>query len=130
MFYIPVEFSEETTLLQSRISKTKAAMACQLEFTGDFSGHFTLLIPRDLLLQVTQNFLGESSGQIGDEQLSGTLTEMLNMICGNALSKLYPRTPFELGIPKMVDVSEIPDTQLFMIIESTHSKMAINISVD
>ncbi|MCD4675812.1 MAG: chemotaxis protein CheX [Desulfobacula sp.] len=130
MFYLPVEFGEEATLSQSGMDKHKPNMACQLEFSGDFSGCFTLLIPQGLLLEITQNFMGESREDLGDEHFLGTLTEMLNMICGNTLSKIDSKVPFELDLPKVIDDSKISQTQVFTIVETTQSMMAINISVD
>ena len=130
MFYLPVEFGEESTLSQSGMDKNKPNMVCQLEFSGDFSGCFTLLIPKDLLSEMTENFMGESRENLEDEHLWGTLTEILNMICGNTLSKLDSKVPFKLDMPKVIDDSKISQTQIFTIVETTQSMMAINISVD
>ena len=130
MFYLPVEFGEESTLLQSGMEKNRPNMACKLEFAGDFSGHLTLVIPKNLLAEMTENFMGESRENLEEEHLSGTLTEMLNMICGNALSRIDSKTPFKLNIPQVIEESEIPKENLFIIIETTQSMMAIHITVD
>ena len=135
MFYLPVEFVEEPgTLIQSQIlngkDKLKPNMACQLAFTGDFSGSLTLLIPKELLYEMTESFMGESREDLEDAHLTGTLTETLNMICGNALSRVDSKKPFELDIPKMIDESSIPKTQMFTIVETPQSMMAINITID
>ena len=131
MFYLPVEFGEDpVTLIQSGMEKLKPHMACQLKFSGDVSGCVTLVIPNDLLGEVTENFMGEPLENFEEEHLSGTLTEMLNIICGNALSKVDSKIPFELDIPKVIDESNIPKTQLFTIIETPQSLMAINISMN
>ncbi|MCK5350497.1 MAG: chemotaxis protein CheX, partial [Desulfobacula sp.] len=107
MFFLPVEFGEESILNQSRMDDNKPNMACQLKFSGDFSGCVTLLIPKDLLSEMTQSFMGESSENLEEEHLSGTLTETLNMICGNALSRVDSKIPFELDIPKVIHESKI-----------------------
>jgi len=131
MCYLPIEFKEDpATLIQGGMETLKPHMACQLKFTGDVSGCVTLLIPKNLLVQMTENFMGESLENLAEEHLSGTLTEILNMICGNALSKVEAKTPFELDIPHVIDESKIPETKLFTIIETTESRMAINISMD
>jgi CheY-specific phosphatase CheX len=130
MFYMPVEFGEETTFLQSGMDKNQSNMACQLNFSGELSGHFTLVVPKDLLTEVTENFIGESRESLEEAHLSGTLTEMLNMISGNALSKLESKIPFELGIPKVINESELPKTQSPILIETTQSKMAVFITMD
>ena len=46
------------------------------------------------------------------------------------LSKIMAKTPFELDIPKVIDESNIPESQLFNIIETTESLMAMNIRMD
>ena len=74
---------------------------------------------------MTENFMGESRDQLTSEYLSGTLTEMLNMVCGNALSKTDSKVPFNLGIPEMMDRSEISGEEVFTILETTESKMAV-----
>ena len=125
MFYLPVEFGEETTLDQCGMADNRPNMACQLEFSGDFSGCITLLIPEDLLSEMTQSFMGESSENLENEHLSGTLTETLNMICGNTLSKVDSKIPFELDIPKIMEESKIPETQIFTIVKTPQSMMAI-----
>ena len=131
MFFLPVEFREElTTLIQSGMGKQKSNMACRIKFSGDVSGSLTLLIPKDLLAQMTENFMGEPLENLQDKHLSGTLTEILNIICGNALRKVKANNPFELDIPEMIDELNIPETKLFTIIETPGSMMAINISVD
>ena len=130
MFYLPVEFDEKPGTIQSTMDANKPNMACQLRFSGDVSGHFILLVPKVFLTQMTENFMGESREALEDEHLSGTLTEMLNMICGNALSKIDSKKPFDLDIPKVIDESTIPETQMFNIVETTQSKMAINIIMD
>ncbi|WP_041279393.1 chemotaxis protein CheX [Desulfobacula toluolica] len=130
MFYLPVEFPEESTFIQSGMDKYKHSMACRLNFSGDFSGHFVLVIPKNLLVDMTENFMGESRDSLEKEHLLGTLTETLNMICGNTLSRVDSKVPFELNIPKVIDESEIPKSELFTIVETTPSMMAIHVSLD
>jgi CheY-specific phosphatase CheX len=131
MFYLPVEFGEKPTVLNlSGMDGNKPGMACQLKFSGDFSGYVTLLIPEDLLFEMTQSFMGESSENLGDEHLVGTLTETLNMICGNALSRIDSKIPFELDIPKVMDESKILESEIFTIVKTPQSMLAINITMD
>ena len=131
MFYLPVEFKEEpATLIQGGLEKLKPNMACQLKFSGDVSGRVILLIPKDLLARMTEDFMGEPLENLEEDHLSGTLTEILNMICGNALSKVKVKTPFELDIPEVIDGSKLSKAQLFTIIETPESLMAMNIIMD
>ncbi len=130
MFYLPIEIGDESTLSQSGMDMDVPNLACQLKFTGDFSGNFTLVIPKNLLEEITEDFMGESRDSLGEEHLSGTLTEILNMICGNALKKIKSKTPFDLDIPRVIDEFKIHESHVFTIIETTQSKMAINFALD
>ncbi len=124
MFFLPVEFEGESTLTACGLSKEKK-IVCQLTFTGDTSGSLAIVAPMNLVAQMAENFMGEAKGMLTDEHFSGTLTEMLNMVCGNALSKTESKEPYELGIPEVIDESEIQEKEKLMIIETTESKMAI-----
>jgi len=127
MFFLPVEFGRELALAQSRIDKYN--FACQLTFTGDSSGYLIIMAPKNLVAEMAENFMGEAKGLLTDEHLSGTLMEMLNMVCGNALSKTNSQVPFELGIPEMINASEVSENEVFTIVETTESKMAIALKV-
>ena len=110
MFFLPVEFEGESTLSDCGLSKEKK-IVCQLTFTGDASGSLTIVAPENLVAEMAENFMGEAKGLLTDEHFSGTLTEMLNMVCGNALSKTKSKEPFELGIPEVIDESEIQEKE-------------------
>lgn len=99
MFFLPVEIIPETNFKDSGIGKQKA-IACQLTFTGDVSGQLNIISPRDLAAQMAENFMGEPKEHLTEDHLSGTLAEMLNMVCGNALKKITSRVPYELGLPE------------------------------
>lgn len=129
MFFLPVEFGQETTLALWKLNK-KNYMACRLVFTGDASGLLILVAPQNLIAQMAENFMGESRENLTKEHLSGTLTEMLNMICGNSLSKIEGKTAFELGIPEIMDISQISKKEMVTIVETTDSKMAVILELD
>ena len=128
MFFLPVEFDTDSSLCQSGMNKDD--FACRLSFTGDSSGHLTIVAPKRLVAEMAENFMGEARGLLTDELLSGTLAEMLNMVCGNALSKTDSKIPFELGIPQMVQTSKILEKEVFTIVETTESKMAVHLKMD
>jgi CheY-specific phosphatase CheX len=129
MFFLPIEFGRKATLAQCGMDK-KNTMACRLAFKGDASGSVFLLAPEGSVVEMAENFMGESRDHLTSEHLSGTLTEMLNMACGNALSKTDSKVPFELGIPEMMDRSEISEKEVFTIVETTESKMAVLLKMD
>ncbi len=132
VFYLPVYVVEgSTAIIQDiiDINEDQYLSACEVKFSGDFSGSITLVIPNDLLVEITENFMGESEERLGDEYFSGTLIEMLNMISGNALNRVSENTSFKLSIPELIDISEIPASRLFTLINTPESMMAVAISV-
>ena len=129
MFFLPVEFGRESVLDQCGMEKENT-VTCQLAFEGDISGYLILFAPKTLIEQMAEDFMGEPRENLTDEHLTGTLTEMLNMICGNALSKIDSKVPFELGIAKMIDKTETLGKEVFTIVETTESKMAIFLKTD
>ncbi len=128
MFFLPVEFGPEIPIAKSGMDEKK--LVCELAFNGDFSGNMILMAPETLVEQMAENFMGESLENLTPEHLDGTLTEMLNMVCGNALRKIEAKTPFELGIPKIIDGSKGFEKQAFRIVETTESKMAILLTME
>jgi CheY-specific phosphatase CheX len=129
MFFLPVEYVQDATLVQSKMDKEEN-LACRLSFSGDISGHLILLGNESLVEEMAQNFMGESLEQITEQNLAETLKEMLNMVCGSALSKIHSSVPFELGIPETLDDSDIPLKEVCSIIETTQAKMAFCLKTD
>ncbi len=129
MFFLPVEFDGESTLAECGLNKGKNN-ACKLTFTGDASGSLSIVAPKNLVAEMAENFMGEAKGLLTEEHFSGTLTEMLNMVCGNALSKTESKDPFELGIPEIIDESQIQVNEKITIIETPVSKMAVRLKID
>jgi len=129
MFFLPVEFGPESTLAECAMDKENT-MACKLAFTGDVSGNLILLAPINLVTEMAENFMGESREHLTHEHISGTLTEMANMVCGNTLSKTESQVPFELGIPEIIDKSRISEQEVVTIVETTISKMAFILNVN
>lgn len=129
MFFLPVEFLEEPSAKEIKELKDRQNKACCLDFSGDFSGSVYLLVPKGLLSQMAENFMGEPAESLGDDLLEGTLTETANMICGNALGKVKAEKPFQLGIPKLAPGAQFPETQGTLIINTPGPKMAIHITL-
>jgi len=123
MFFLPVEIGNESELIDCAMDKDKT-MACKLSFTGDVSGDLILLAPINLITEMAENFMGESRNHLTHEHISGTLTEMANMVCGNALGKTDSKVPFELGIPELIDPSKTSEKEIVTLVETPLSNMA------
>lgn len=128
MFFMPVEIGRETTLSDSGID-LDTALACRLTFTGDTCGNMDIISPEPLVAELTSNFLGENKSDLTWEQQFGTLSEMLNMVCGNALKKVKCTSPYTLGIPEKITGSDLNGTAECTLIETMDSNMAILLSM-
>ncbi|MCM2284085.1 MAG: chemotaxis protein CheX [Desulfobacula sp.] len=129
MFFLPVEFVDEPALKQIKALKGKKGKACRLDFSGDCSGSVILLTPRQLLMEMAENFMGESGESMKEDLLDGTLAEAVNMMAGNALRKIKTKVPFELSIPKLVPGTEFPENEGTLIINTTGPEMAVHITL-
>ncbi|MCG8550675.1 MAG: chemotaxis protein CheX [Desulfobacterales bacterium] len=127
MFFMPVEIGPETTLSDSGID-LKTALACRLKFTGDICGNIDVISPPPLVAELASNFLGENQSDLTWEQQFGTFSEMLNMVCGNALKKVKCREPYKLGIPEKITGSDLNSAAECTLIETMDSNMAILLS--
>jgi CheY-specific phosphatase CheX len=128
MFFLPVEPGPESTLAQKGMD-TDTLAGC-INFSGDASGSLVIVAPRTLVGEMAENFMGESIDALTEEHFSGTMTEMLNMVCGNALSKIESGRPFELGIPEIVAPLEKFETEVFTFVATTQSNMAVLLQID
>ena len=129
MFFTPVEIGPEMMFEESCVEKN-TSIACQLTFTGDTSGKLIIVSPAELTADMAENFMGESKDQLTQEHLSGTLAEMLNMVCGNALSKIKQKEPYELGIPELIPSSDLNEKNACVLIETIDSRMAVLLVID
>lgn len=115
MFYLPVEFRENLPPETMELLKKNITIGCSLKTSGSFSATFQLFIPDPLLLDMTQNFMGEEAEHCTEEYQQGTLKETLNMIAGNALKSMDTDTPPDLDIPEIIKVSDIGSGALIAI---------------
>lgn len=91
--------------------------ACSITFSGHFSGRIFLQIPLELLYTMTENFLGQDRDTLTDEHVDGTLKEALNMIAGDALTRIDQDSYMGLGIPEIESLpfsESMDETAAFM----------------
>ena len=127
MFYFPVEFDDEPEPLDiDAMSEKEPCLASFIGFSGDFSGSFTLIMPEKLLMVMAENFMGEPGHMITREHLMGTLTETLNMICGSTLARFANKEPFNLELPRIINIPSGSVNDVFFLVRTPDSWMAIN----
>jgi len=121
MFFLPAEQEKEGTVLETGLLD---AVSAALAFTGEISGRLVMMVPGNLLSEMTENFMGESDDKLTRELKYGTLKELLNMVCGNALRKLDSGHGFDLGIPEIVDGETIPSELPAAVVDVADAKIA------
>jgi CheY-specific phosphatase CheX len=129
MFFLPIEPGEETLFAGFEMGADDI-LASGLRFTGAVTGQMILVAPRTLVAEMAANFMGESRESLTDEHICGTLTEMANMVCGNALGKVDSKVPFELSIPEIMEISKVLPDQELAVVETIGSKMAVGLHLE
>lgn len=127
MFFLPAEPGESGCL--SQLEDDTPATA-KLSFSGEASGELILAVPGDLLREMAENFMGEPQESLSVEHLDGTLTEMVNMVCGNALRGIETSRPFDLGIPEQIEQSSIADNEIFTFVQTPSSDLAFCVKLE
>jgi hypothetical protein len=102
MFFLPLEFVDGGDINEIIRSADGGALACELAFSGPFSGVSCILIPGKVAQGMTANFLGEDTDLVTEEQMAGTAKEILNMITGKFFSLYDNQAVFKLGLPETV----------------------------
>jgi chemotaxis protein CheY-P-specific phosphatase CheC len=108
----------------------------RIEFTGPFSGRFSLLIPADMVGGIAANFLGMEENELVKVNKDDTIKEALNMVSGYTLSQMENAEDFQLGIPEILPGKE-SDTELLndsqgkvLFIETEKQRLALVIQLD
>jgi len=124
MFFLPAEQQEDRVLSGSGLLENPDTLSAELSFSGDVSGRLIMVVPGGLLAEMTENFMGESTDRLSRALMEGTLTELLNMVCGNALRKLDAGHSFDLGIPAMLDISSVPSDLPAAVMDVSDTRIA------
>jgi len=99
MFFMTLE---EIDSSQGQARRANDTLASSISFSGEFSGNIFLEIPESLLETMTENFMGQGPETRSREYSEGTLKEALNMVAGNALTRVDETVYMGLGIPQIV----------------------------
>lgn len=154
MFYIPVEPRDSyTTIGKSGLFTDRAAVSSPynpvitpekiksaiITFHGiAFSGTIGLIVPENLLMIMTENFMGENRQHLSVDHLEGTLKEALNMLAGNTFSKIDDKSSFGLGVPeintaevlnRIKESGEYSNTPL-LVVETMNGRIGIAADVE
>lgn len=135
MFFLSVQVNEKGLALREWFSNKLPLVGATINFTGPLSGYSYLLIPAGVAREMTANFLGVAEKTINIIQERDTVKEALNMITGNMLSQFDRKGVFLIGIPQLINESDLLAGKLdgfnkeAILIETEHSHMAAGIVI-
>ncbi len=108
MFFSSLEFTDAPLPEEWKAWRRNRVLACRLEFTGPLGGSVTVLVPDLALAALAAGFMGMETREVTEDQLTGTMMELTNMITGNLFSIYDPETVYKLDIPRIIPVQEDP----------------------
>jgi CheY-specific phosphatase CheX len=106
MFFLSLDFSNNIDLLGLWDTGKNPIIAAKLSFSGPLSGYAVFCIPKKSALSITADFMGKDEQEISDDQIDGTVKEIINMIIGNTFSLYDPEAVFDLGVPELVGFND------------------------
>lgn len=130
MFFLPLDFTESLSTAELWNETEDQIMAARLNFDGTYSGYCVFYIPRRLAVSITADFMGKDEESVSDDQVSGTVTEITNMITGNTFSLYDTHSVINLDVPELVPFSDyrkgFPEMsdELFLVIETLEDRLA------
>jgi CheY-specific phosphatase CheX len=136
MFFLPIDFTDAVKIEDLWPADKAGMLTARLNFKGPLTGHCLLFMPEQLAIDITADFLGQDPDSLSDEQSHGTVTEIINMIVGNAFSLLDPQAVFDLGIPSLVPFGENyagsadNDQEIFMAVDTLENQLAISVYIE
>lgn len=102
MLFLPVGISQKEEDIEPWLDGRADIIGAEMFFKGAVNGEFLFLIPGELAVEVTTNFLGFDSVAT-QRQIEDTVKEVLNMVGGRSLSMVNTAVEFNLNVPNMVD---------------------------
>jgi CheY-specific phosphatase CheX len=103
MLFLPVGISQKEGEIAQWLDSRPDIIGTAMPFEGPVNGEFLFLIPGELAMEITTNFLGLDSLTATQDQVEDTVKEALNMVGGHSLSQLDTTGEFNLNIPDIVD---------------------------
>ena len=135
MFFLPMDFSDTVDAHELWSAGEDQILAVKLNFDGPLIGDCIFYIPEKLAKSITADFMGKEEEGVYDDQVKGTVKEIINMIVGNTFCRYDPEAAFNLGIPELVSFShyfnELSDTgdRFSFIIDTLENHLAFQLNV-
>jgi CheY-specific phosphatase CheX len=107
MFFLSLDsFHKDVDIRELWSREKNPIIAAKLNFSGPLSGYAVFCIPKKPAVSITADFMGKDEEDISDDQINGTVKEIINMIIGNTFSLYDPEAVFDLGVPELVAFSD------------------------
>jgi CheY-specific phosphatase CheX len=135
MFFLSLDFSNHLDLLGLWDTGKDPMIAAKLSFSGPLSGYAVFCIPKKSALSITADFMGKDEQEISDDQIDGTVKEIINMIIGNTFSLYDPEAVFDLGVPELVGfhdfIKNLSDSKkrFSVVIETLENYLAFQMNI-
>ena len=135
MFFLPLDFSDTHDVFELWNMEKIEIIAAKLNFNGPISGCAVFCIPKRVALSITADFMGKNEEEVSDDQVYGSVKEIINMIIGNTFSLYQPKAAFNLGIPELVKFDEVskdlsnPEKKISIIIETLENYLAFQMNI-
>ncbi len=136
MFFLPMDFPDAVHKKEFWTGKTDQIMAARLDFEGPFSGYCVFYMPKEFAVSMTADFLGKDAEGISDDEITGTVMEITNMITGNALSLYDEEEVFNLKVPELVRPADFKKVfagsknDIFIVIDSVENRLAFQMAIN
>jgi CheY-specific phosphatase CheX len=135
MFFLSLDFSNDIDLLELWNTGKDPIIAAKLSFSGPLSGYAVFCIPKKSALSITADFMGKDEQEISDDQINGTVKEIINMTIGNTFSMYNPDVVFNLGVPELVGfhdvIKDLSDSEkrFSIVIETLKNYLAFQMNI-
>lgn len=136
MFFLSLDFfHNDADIRELWRTEKDQILAAKLTFSGPLSGYAVFCIPKKSALSITADFMGKDEQEISDDQIDGTVKEIINMIIGNTFSRYDPDVVFDLGVPELVAfntfIKELSDSEkrFSIVIETLQNYLAFQMNV-
>lgn len=134
MFFLSLDFSDDADIHELWDTEKDPIIAAKLSFSGPLSGYAVFCIPKKSALSITADFMGKDEQEISDDQINGTVKEIINMIIGNTFSMYDPDVVFDLGVPELVGfhdfIKDLSDSEkrFSVVIETLENYLAFQMN--
>ena len=135
MFFLPMDFPDAVGKEEWWSGKTDQIIAARLDFAGPFTGYCVFYTPKNFAVPMAADFMGKDAEGLSEDQITGTVMEITNMIAGNTFSLYDEQAIFNLGIPELVGPGDFQkvftgaENEIFIVIDSLENRLAFQMVI-